>query len=124
MQNQTETIFESQFQEEIYTGLTDYPKHLSSKYFYDAIGDKLFQDIMRMPEYYLTDSEFEILDTHTQEICSLFSADTKSFNLIELGAGDGKKTKVLLKHLADNTIDFKYQPIDISQNVLSLPEQI
>ena len=122
MQNQTEIIFESQFQEEIYTGLTDYPKHLSSKYFYDAIGDRLFQDIMRMPEYYLTDSEFEILDTRTQEICSLFSADTKSFNLIELGAGDGKKTKVLLKHLADNTIDFKYQPIDISQNVLSLLE--
>lgn len=122
MQNQTETIFESQFQEEVYRGLTDFPKHLSSKYFYDAIGDKLFQDIMQMPEYYLTDCEFEILSTHAKEICSLFKSDSETFNLIELGAGDGKKTKVLLKYLSENSINFTYQPIDISQNVLCFLE--
>lgn len=122
MQNQTETIFESQFQEEVYRGLTGFPKHLSSKYFYDTIGDKLFQDIMKMPEYYLTDSEFEILSTHAAEICSLFKSGSETFNLIELGAGDGKKTKVLLKYLSENTIDFTYQPIDISQNVLHFLE--
>lgn len=122
MQNQTETIFESQFQEEVYRGLTDFPKHLSSKYFYDAIGDKLFQDIMKMPEYYLTDCEFEILSTHVAEICSLFKSGSETFNLIELGAGDGKKTKVLLKYLSENSIDFMYQPIDISQNVLRFLE--
>ncbi|MEP3207587.1 MAG: L-histidine N(alpha)-methyltransferase [Maribacter sp.] len=118
MQEQTETLFDTQFEEEVHIGLTDYPKHLSSKYFYDEKGDKLFQDIMNMPEYYLTDAEFDILSTHTDEITRLFSKDEKHFNLIELGAGDGKKTKILLQNLIDNKIDFNYLPIDISQHVL------
>ena len=115
---QTETIFETQFEEEVYIGLTDFPKHLSSKYFYDKRGDKLFQDIMDMPEYYLTDVEFEIFETYKQQIAALFVSGNDKFNLIELGAGDGKKTKVLLKHLVEQKISFTYQPIDISQNVL------
>ncbi|MEM9144026.1 MAG: L-histidine N(alpha)-methyltransferase, partial [Bacteroidota bacterium] len=93
MQNNTEITFETAFEREVYQGLTDFPKHLSSKYFYDARGDKLFQDIMAMPEYYLTNSEFEILDTHTREISSWFFKKQEKFDLIELGAGDGKKTK-------------------------------
>ncbi len=118
MQEQTETLFETQFEEEVHTGLTDYPKHLSSKYFYDEKGDKLFQDIMNMSEYYLTDAEFDIFSTHTEDITQLFSKNSKNFNLVELGAGDGKKTKILLQKLVDNKADFKYLPIDISQNVL------
>ena len=82
------------------------------------IGDKLFQDIMAMPEYYLTDCEFEILSLHKSEISKSFSND-KGFDLIELGAGDGKKTKILLKELVDKNYDFDYLPIDISQNVLN-----
>ncbi|SDM02754.1 L-histidine N(alpha)-methyltransferase [Kriegella aquimaris] len=123
MQQTIDTIFETPFEEEVYKGLTDFPKHLSSKYFYDKKGDKLFQDIMNMPEYYLTDREFEILDTHKEEIVRLFSSGSQTFNLIEMGAGDGKKTKIILKHLADQGIPFKYQPIDISQNVLDLLEK-
>lgn len=118
MQRQTETLFETQFEEEVHTGLTDYPKHLSSKYFYDEKGDKLFQDIMNMPEYYLTDAEFDIFSTQTERITQLFSKGSESFNLIELGAGDGKKTKILLQKLVDDKVDFNYLPIDISQNVL------
>ncbi len=118
MQEQTETLFETQFEEEVHTGLTDYPKHLSSKYFYDAKGDKLFQDIMNMPEYYLTNAEFDIFSTQTEKITQLFSKESSSFNLIELGAGDGIKTKILLQNLIDNKVDFNYLPIDISQNVL------
>jgi len=129
MQKQTETLFETQFEEEVYTGLTDYPKHLSSKYFYDEKGDKLFQDIMNMPEYYLTNAEFDIFSNYTDEIIQLFAAGSKSFNLVELGAGDGKKTKILLQNLIDNKTEFTYQPIDISENVLgqlsnSLEEEI
>lgn len=119
MQKQTITLFETQFEEEVHTGLTDYPKHLSSKYFYDEKGDQLFQDIMNMPEYYLTDAEFDIFSKCTAEITQLFAKDSANFNLIELGAGDGKKTKILLQKLVDNKIDFNYLPIDISQNVLN-----
>jgi dimethylhistidine N-methyltransferase len=112
------TVLESQFEHDVRQGLTDYPKHLSSKYFYDEKGDRLFQDIMAMPEYYLTDREFEILFENTAEIAELFAQGNSRFKLLELGAGDGKKTKVLLKYLSENDFEFKYQPIDISQNAL------
>lgn len=87
-------------------------------YFYDEVGDKLFQDIMAMPEYYLTDSEYNILDTHKNEIAELFKKGGEPFSLFELGAGDGKKTKILLRHFVEQNITFDYRPIDISQNAL------
>ncbi|MGY8915232.1 MAG: L-histidine N(alpha)-methyltransferase [Flavobacteriales bacterium] len=116
-------IATSQFEEEVYSGLTANPKYLSSKYFYDAKGDKIFQDIMAMPEYYLTDCEYSILETYKEDIAALFSEGANSFNLIELGAGDGKKTKILLKYMAEGKLDFKYLPIDISQNALDQLEK-
>ena len=85
--------------------------------FYDEKGDKLFQDIMAMPSYYLTNAEFEIFEKQKAEICDVFDTN-RGFDLIELGAGDGKKTKILLKHLKEQGIDFTYLPIDISQHVL------
>lgn len=118
MQNENTKVFTSAFEQEVYEGLTTYPKHLSSKYFYDEVGDKLFQDIMAMPEYYLTDCEFNILETHKAEISTLFAQNGDPFSLFELGAGDGKKTKILLQHLVDFDIPFDYRPIDISQNAL------
>ena len=105
------------FENDVRKGLTTFPKHLPSKYIYDAKGDKLFQDIMQMPEYYLTNCEFEILDNSKKEICELFSKDGE-FDLVELGAGDGQKTKILLKELAANSTAFSYLPIDISKNSL------
>lgn len=123
MHKNTRTITISQFEEEVYSGLTANPKYLSSKYFYDAKGDKIFQAIMDMPEYYLTDCEYNILETHKKEIADLFSDGPNSFNLIELGAGDGKKTKILLKYMAESKLDFKYLPIDISQNALDQLEK-
>ncbi len=111
--------FNSIFEQEVYQGLTDYPKHLSSKYFYDAQGDKLFQDIMKLPEYYLTNSELEILKEHKEAMVRHFSTGEKTFNLIELGAGDGTKTRILLEYLQRHKTDFHYVPIDISTNVLN-----
>ena len=113
------TTFTSIFEQEVFEGLTAHPKYLSSKYFYDEVGDKLFQDIMAMPEYYLTDCEFNILEANKAEIVDLFSGDGESFSLFELGAGDGKKTKILLQHLVERNIPFDYRPIDISQNALN-----
>ncbi|MEX0362815.1 MAG: L-histidine N(alpha)-methyltransferase [Allomuricauda sp.] len=118
MQNNQTRTFASAFEQEVYEGLTSFPKHLSSKYFYDEIGDKLFQDIMAMPEYYLTNCEFDILEANKAKISALFSQDGEAFSLFELGAGDGKKTKILLQYLVDNKVPFDYRPIDISQNAL------
>jgi dimethylhistidine N-methyltransferase len=73
---------------------------------------------MAMPTYYLTDCEYEILETNKEEITELFTG-FGSFDLIELGAGDGKKTKILLKEFSDKNIDFTYVPIDISDNALN-----
>ena len=108
----------STFEKEVCEGLTAFPKYLSSKYFYDEIGDKLFQQIMALPEYYLTRAEYEIFETHRSEIVQSFDTDQEGFDLIELGAGDGKKTKVLLKELNNKGFDFTYVPIDISQNAV------
>ncbi len=108
------------FKNEIFEGLSSIPKHLSSKYFYDKAGDQLFKDIMSMPEYYLTDCEFQILSTHTETIGELFRDRENGLDLIELGAGDGKKTKVLLKYMVENNFNFVYKPIDISENAVKL----
>jgi len=123
MQQKTKLISTSQFDKDVYKGLTDFPKHLSSKYFYDAKGDGLFQEIMAMPEYYLTNSEYKILDKFKDEICRAFFKDSKEFDLIELGAGDGKKTKILLRQLAAEGVPFQYVPIDISENALNQLEE-
>ena len=113
----TPTTFQSAFEEDVYKGLTSFPKYLLSKYIYDQKGDKLFQQIMEMPEYYLTNCELNILEHHKTAIAEIFNTEG-GFDLIELGAGDGKKTKILLQHLVAKKYDFNYLPIDISQHVL------
>lgn len=108
-----------QFKKDVEAGLSRNPKYLNSKYFYDEIGDQLFVDIMNMPEYYLTNSEFEIFNEKTAEIIEgLNLKKDEYFQLIELGAGDGTKTKELLKVLVNEKYDFDYLPIDISQHAL------
>ena len=116
--NNTTTKIDPTFLADVREGLTAFPKFLYSKYIYDEKGDKLFQDIMALPEYYLTNCEFEILSTHKSAIAELFRDNGSGFDLIELGAGDGKKTKVVLKYLAENDFNFVYKPIDISQNAI------
>lgn len=106
------------FAHDVQEGLSATPKRLSSKYFYDKAGDRLFQAIMHMPEYYLTRSEYEILDAYKQELLEAFTDRGEGFNLVEFGAGDGLKTKLLLKHFSEQNTPFRYLPIDISGNVL------
>lgn len=117
MNNVKPPEFKTQFAADIFHGLTTYPKSLSSKYFYDKKGDELFQQIMDLPEYYLTGKEFSILEKNKNQIGEAFNSP-KGFDLIELGAGDGKKTKVLLRHFIEKGLSFKYLPVDISRNVL------
>lgn len=128
--NKTKPVLENdtlktQFYEDVIRGLSSASKYLESKYFYDARGDELFQKIMHSPEYYLTNCELEILSEQTDLLIEAFASHIKSFDLVELGAGDALKSTYLLKSLLQKGMDFTYFPIDISANVISmLTEQL
>jgi len=109
-----------QFRADVLKGFNSTPKTSQSKYFYDTIGDGLFQQIMAMPEYYLTRCELDIFKNRTQELAKVILADGTPFDLIELGAGDATKSSFLLKHLKDNEANFTYMPIDISGHILDV----
>jgi dimethylhistidine N-methyltransferase len=115
---------QEQFRKDVDEGLSAFPKSLPSKYFYDKIGDGLFVQIMHMPEYYVTRAEFEIFKNQTQDIIDALQLNPDTyFELIELGAGDGSKTKVLLHLLDKGNYSFDYFPVDISQNALDKLEK-
>ncbi|WP_339757949.1 L-histidine N(alpha)-methyltransferase [Algoriphagus aquimarinus] len=111
------------FAQDVMLGLNSTPKTLPSKYFYDAKGDKLFQQIMALPEYYLTRKEYEILELQHEQILEQVLASNQPFNLVELGAGDGMKTKILLRYLTDKKVEFTYYPVDFSGSVLEELEE-
>ena len=116
------TVALTPFAEDILSGLQAENKSLPSKYFYDSKGDRLFQEIMHLEEYYLTKKELEIFETQKEEILESIY-DGEPFRIIELGAGDGLKTKILLKYFLDQNVDFTYTPVDISGNVLEILEE-
>ncbi|QNN44680.1 L-histidine N(alpha)-methyltransferase [Pedobacter roseus] len=116
---ETTTGNKTQFLQETLTGLQSEPKFMLSKYFYDATGDRIFQQIMEMEEYYLTNAEMEILQYQSAQLSQAISADGTAFDLIELGAGDATKSIHLLKSLLNDQMEFSYFPIDISEHVIS-----
>lgn len=105
-----------QFSEDVLRGLSRSAKALPCKYIYDETGSQLFCRIMELPEYYLTRCETELLEMHKDSIGSLI--DGERCNLVELGAGDGKKTKILLEQFLEMGIDFQYCPVDISESAV------
>jgi len=108
-----------QFVKDVDEGLSRNPKSLPSKYFYDAKGDDLFVQIMKLPEYYLTRAEFEIFSQKTADIVDALGLEKGAyFELIELGAGDGTKTLELLQYLVGGSYQFDYLPVDISSNAI------
>ncbi|MBH8571047.1 L-histidine N(alpha)-methyltransferase [Microvirga sp. STS02] len=101
-------------------GLHRAPKALSSMYFYDDAGSRLFQQIMDLPEYYPTRAEFAIFREHGPAIAAALSpAGGGDFALVELGAGDGAKTKLLLRELLAAGTPFTYAPVDISAGAMT-----
>src|ERR1700727_2822305 len=78
---------------DVRAGLTASPKTLPPKYFYDARGSELFDEITRLPEYYPTRAETAILERHAAEIAELSECET----LVELGSGTSAKTRLLLR---------------------------
>lgn len=108
-----------QFAAHVLEGLSATHKFLSSRYFYDAEGDRLFQAIMRSPEYYPTNCEQEIFERQGVQIAQSLATGA-AFELEELGSGDGLKTQFLLDALHSINASFTYRPIDISANSLKL----
>ncbi|RTQ47729.1 L-histidine N(alpha)-methyltransferase [Hymenobacter gummosus] len=118
--NEQRTTNNEELAEHVRQGLSRQPKALSSMYFYDEVGSRLFQQIMALPEYYPTRTEFEVLTRHRAAIAqALTPADGQPFHLLELGAGDGLKTKILLRELLAAGTRFAYAPVDISPSALA-----
>jgi L-histidine N-alpha-methyltransferase len=111
------------FKEDILEGLKKDQKKLPSKYFYDEVGDRIFQEIMAMPSYYLPKCEREILRDKSAAIFERIKKDNEKIDVVELGAGDGTKTVELLRKGDDLNIIENYIPLDISSNILEVNEK-
>lgn len=110
--------------EDLLNGLSSYPKRIPSKYFYDDRGSRIFSRITELAEYYPTRCEDEILMQQSKTILELCPAD-KPLNVIELGAGDGRKTCHILEAGRMNGRQITYRPVDISAQALKdLTERI
>ncbi|QYJ05697.1 L-histidine N(alpha)-methyltransferase [Nocardioides panacisoli] len=96
------------------TGLTAAQKWLPPKYFYDARGSEIFEEITRLPEYYPTRTEAALLRAHATDIGHAAGADT----LLELGSGSSEKTRLLLDALAGDGALTAYVPVDVSASAL------
>jgi L-histidine Nalpha-methyltransferase len=100
--------------EDVARGLTSSPKELPPKWFYDERGSQLFDEITRLPEYYPTRREREILVARAGEIASVTHAES----LVELGSGTSEKTRILLDALrAEGTLR-RFVPFDVSEECL------
>ena len=109
-----EDFFAAALRDDVVKGLTADPKWLPPKWFYDARGSELFEEITGLDEYYPTRAEREILAGRAAEIAALTGADT----LVELGSGSSRKTTLLLDALqAAGTLQ-RYDPIDVSEAAL------
>ena len=97
---------------EIVDGLSAPQKQVSPKYFYDERGSQLFDEITKLPEYYLTNTELGIMRDNIAEIVEMVGQQA---SLIEFGSGSSMKTRVLLKHLSELAA---YVPVDISNEHL------
>lgn len=93
-------------------GLARVPKRLSSKYFYDARGSQLFEEITRQPEYYPTRVEQALLDARIDVIAAAIGPQA---HVVEYGSGSGRKTRQLLAGL---DAPVAYTPIEISRAML------
>src|SRR5687768_18564727 len=80
-----------QFADDVLKGLSSTPKALSSKYFYDDEGSRLFREIMKLPEYYLTRAELKIFTRQTEAILNAFTDWADAIDLIELGRSEERR---------------------------------
>ncbi|WP_343601893.1 L-histidine N(alpha)-methyltransferase [Mycobacterium sp.] len=100
--------------EDVSGGLCRTPKSLPPKWFYDSVGSELFDRITRLPEYYPTRAEAQILRARAAEIAAATGADT----LVELGSGTSEKTRLLLDVLRDGGRLRRFVPFDVDAGML------
>ena len=105
---------------DVLTGLSSHPKRLPAKYFYDDVGSQLFQQITQHDDYYPTRTEFEILEKVKDLLPQIVDQDR--LDVIELGVGDGHKSRLIIDGLLDAGCQVQYFPIDISQKAMQLLE--
>lgn len=106
-----EDAAETALRADVLHGLTHTPKVLPPKWFYDARGSELFEEITRLPEYYPTRAEREILLERAREI----AAESGARTLVELGSGSSEKTRHLIEAMP--ALD-TYVPVDVSESAL------
>jgi len=107
--------FNAQMADDVRKGLSNEPKWLLPKYFYDSSGIRLFDDITRLPEYYLTRAELGILSMVANEIIDRVRAD----EIVEIGAGSSRKVRHLLAASHSYQGIKRYVPFDISSEVVN-----
>ncbi|OBG60949.1 MULTISPECIES: L-histidine N(alpha)-methyltransferase [unclassified Mycobacterium] len=100
---------------DVFEGLQQTPKSLPPKWFYDSLGSHLFDQITRLPEYYPTRAEAEILRARSAEVAAASGADT----LVELGSGTSEKTRLLLDALRERGALRRFVPFDVDAGILS-----
>jgi L-histidine Nalpha-methyltransferase len=104
----------SALERDVRRGLLAEPKELPPKWFYDELGSLLFEAITRLPEYYPSRRERQILHEHAGDVAALTGADT----LLELGSGSSEKTRLLLDALAEAGTLRRFVPFDVSEATL------
>ncbi|KXK58282.1 dimethylhistidine N-methyltransferase [Micromonospora rosaria] len=100
--------------DDVRAGLTADPKWLPPKWFYDARGSELFEEITRLPEYYPTRAERAVLAAHAPDIAAVTGAKT----LVELGSGSSEKTRLLLDAFTRRGGLGTFVPLDVSVSAL------
>jgi L-histidine N-alpha-methyltransferase len=106
--------------DEVRAGLSSRRKWLSPRLFYDTEGSRLFEQITRLPEYYLTRTERGILLAHAAGMAERAGTNLR---LIELGAGTAEKTRILISALLRRQLRLEYYPVDVCSDALRVAAQ-
>jgi L-histidine Nalpha-methyltransferase len=106
--------------EDVLRGLTAVPKTLPPRLFYDAVGSDLFEQITRLPEYYLTRTERGIFEQYADH---MIATAGRGISIVELGAGTAAKTSVLLRAALRRQLSLTYYPVDVSSSALKIAQK-
>jgi len=111
----------SAFARDVAAGFSGPQKYISARYFYDDLGSALFEAITLLREYGLTRADERLLRMHADEMAEAVGGDVSL--IAELGSGNGKKTRNILRAVANRTDSLKYLPIDVSAAALASCEK-